>query len=266
VVSAIDAERLKLAAEETAAHYKQILQEIPLLETSQKADLRGSELKRDESKIELQKSASNVEKMILKAPMDGIVVMQSIRRGMEFGQVQKGDQIYPGQMFMQVVDPDSMVVNASVNQVDSEQLRIGQKATVRLDAYPGLELPAHVYSIGAVPVASRRPNFMRQIAIRLKLDKSDPRVVPDLSASADVVLESEQQAALAPLAAIFRDGAGGKPFVFLRSPQGWQKRQVQLGLQSNVAVAVHSGLGQGDVVALDSPTEAAEAAAGKPPS
>jgi len=263
VVSSIDAEKLKLAAEETEAHYKQILQEIPLLETSQKADLRGAELKRDESKIELQKSASNVEKMILKAPMDGLVVMQTVRRGMEFGQAQKGDQIYPGQMFMQIVDPDSMVVNASVNQVDSELLRIGQKAIVRLDAYPGLELPAHVYSIGAVPVSGRRPNFMRQIPIRLKLDKSDPRVVPDLTASADVILESEHLAALAPLAAIFRDGAAGKPFVFLRSTQGWQKREVQLGLQSNVAVAVRSGLSRDDVVALDSPTEAA---AGKPPS
>ena len=263
VVSSIDAEKLKLAAEETEAHYKQILQEIPLLETSQKADLRGTELKRDESKIELQKSAANVEKMLLKAPMDGLVVMQSIRRGMEFGQAQKGDQVYPGQMFMQIVDPDSMVVNASVNQVDTELLRIGQKAIVRLDAYPGLELPAHVYSIGAVPVSGRRPNFMRQIPIRLKLDKSDPRIVPDLTASADVILESEHLAALAPLAAIFRDGAAGKPFVFLRSTQGWQKREVQLGLQSNVAVAVRSGLSRDDVVALDSPTEAA---AGKPPS
>src|SRR5947209_4546538 len=151
--------------------------------------------------------------MLLKAPMDGIVVMQSIRRGMEFGQAQKGDQIYSGQMFMQIVDPASMVVNASVNQVDAELLRIGQKATVRLDAYPGLELPAHVYSIGAVPVAGRRPNFMRQIPIRLKLDKVDPLVVPDLSASADVTLDSESQATLVPLAAIFQDGPASKPFV-----------------------------------------------------
>jgi hypothetical protein len=195
--------------------------------------------------------------------MDGIVVMQSIRRGMEFAQVQKGDQIYAGQMFMQIVDPGSMVVNASANQVDAEQLRIGQKATVHLDAYPGLELSAHVFSIGAVPVAGRRPNFMRQIPIRLKLDKVDPRVLPDLSASADVILDSEQQATLAPLAAIFQDGPATKPFVFLRSPAGWDKREVQLGLRSNTHVAVRAGLGKGDVVALDPPTESA---AGKPPS
>jgi len=255
VVSAIDAERLKLAVEETKARYDQLLKEVPLLQTSQAADYRNSEITRDTSKIELQKAVANAEKMVLKAPMDGIVVMQTIRRGMEFGQAQKGDQISSGQMFMQIVDPTSMVVNASVNQVDAELLRIGQKARVRLDAYPGLELPAHVYSIGAVPVAGRRPNFMRQIPIRLKLDKVDPQIVPDLSASADITLESEQMATLAPLGSVFSDGPAGKPFVFVRSETGWQKRPVELGLQNNVEAVVRSGLNKGDVVALELPTE-----------
>jgi HlyD family secretion protein len=258
VVSTIDAERLKLAAEETAARYQQLLKEVPLLAASQRADLRGTELTRDQSKIELQKAISNADHMILKAPMDGLVVMQSIRRGNEFGQARPGDTIYPGQGFMQIVDPGSMVMNASVNQVDSELLRIGMKATVHLDAYPGIELPAHVYSIGAVPVAGRRPNFMREIPVRLKLDKVDTRALPDLSASADVVLDAIPQATLAPLGSLFQDGSAAKPFVFLRSAEGWQKREVELGPRSNVAVVVLSGLSKGDVVALDTPTEKSE--------
>jgi len=155
-----------------------------------------------------------------------------------------------------------------VNQVDAELLRIGMKAMVRIDAYPGLELPGHVYSIGAVPVAGRRPNFMRTIPIRLKLDKEDPRVLPDLSASAEVLLESSKQdATLAPLAAIFAGEPGAKPFVFLRSPEGWQRREVELGVRSNVAAVVTSGLNKGDVVALDMPPQAASGEGGsKPPS
>lgn len=196
VVSDIEVERLKLAAEETAARYKQLLTEVPLLAASQKADLRNTEISLETSKIELQKAIVNADKMVLKAPMDGIVVMQSMRRGQEMAQFAKGDQVFPGQMFMQIVDPSTMVVNANVNQVDAELLRIGMKATIRLDAYPGLEIPGHVYSIGAVPVAGRRPNYMRQIPIRLKLDKVDPRILPDLSASAEVIVESEQQATL----------------------------------------------------------------------
>jgi HlyD family secretion protein len=155
-----------------------------------------------------------------------------------------------------------MVMNASVNQVDAELLRIGMKAVVRLDAYPGVELPAHVFSIGAVPVAGRRPNFMREIPIRLKLDKMDARAVPDLSASADVTLDSDQQATLAPLASIFQDGPAAKPFVLVRSANGWGKREVELGLKNSVFVVVHSGLDKGDVVALEAPSEPRASASG----
>ena len=271
VVSDIDAEKLKLAAEETDAHYKQLLKEVPLLKISQTADLRSVKLTRDESKIELQKAVANADRMIMKAPMPGIVVMQSIRRGMEYGQAQLGDQIYPGQPFMEVVDPSSMVMNATVNQVDTEVLRIGMKATVRFDAYPGLRLPAHVFAIGAVPIAGRRPNFMREIPVRLKLDSIDERVVPDLSASAEVALDSEAGAIIAPLASILqdqtqgepgtkaRDRAPAKPYVFVRTAVGWEKREVELGLRNNISVAVRSGLKKGDVVALDPPQEAPQA-------
>jgi cobalt-zinc-cadmium efflux system membrane fusion protein len=79
-------------------------------------------------------------------------------------------------------------------------------------------------------------------------------VVPDLTASADVTLDFEQQATLAPLASIFQDGSA-KPVVFVRSAEGWQKREVELGMRNNLAVAVRSGLSKGDVVALDMPTD-----------
>jgi HlyD family secretion protein len=113
-------------------------------------------------------------------------------------------------------------------------------------------------------VAGRRPNFMREIPIRLKLEKMDTRVLPDLTASADVTLDSEQKATLAPLSSIFQDAPAAKPFVFVRSASGWQKREVELGLKNNVSAAVHSGLASGDVVALDMPIEP-RASASVPP-
>ncbi|MGH9659307.1 MAG: efflux RND transporter periplasmic adaptor subunit [Bryobacteraceae bacterium] len=250
VVSDIDAQRLKLAHEEADAQLNQVLKEVSLLDTSQRADLRATEIESNQTRLELERSQANAEKMVLKAPIDGIVVMSSLRRGMEMGQVQAGDQVYSGQIFMTIVDPSSMVLNASINQVDSEQLRIGMKARIRLDAYPGLELPAHVFAIGAVPVAGRRPNYMKQIPVRLKLDKMDNRIIPDLSASADIVLESAENAPMAPLSAIQQDGPSGAPFVWVESPQGWQKRTVELGVRSNLSVSIKSGLQPGDKVVV----------------
>lgn len=252
VISDIDAERLKLAHEEAKARHVQLLKEVSLLEASQKADLRAAEIEWQQAKIELQRAQLNVDRMVLKAPMDGIVVMQSIRRGGEMGQAQQGDQIWPGQVFMQIVDPSSMVVNANVNQVDTESLRIGMKATVELDAFPGVSLPAHVYSIAAVASPGRRANWMKELKVRLKLDAQDPRVIPDLSASADVVLGAVRNATLAPRQAVFQDPGSSLSYVFIHSPGGWERREVKLGLSDRIHVAVESGLKAGDVIMVGS--------------
>jgi hypothetical protein len=45
----------------------------------------------------------------------------------------------------------------------------------------------------------------------------------------------------------------GHAFVFLKTAEGWTKRPVKLGLESFTAVAIDSGLQQGDVVALEWP-------------
>ncbi len=253
VLSAIQAERLKLALEQAEAEYKQLLFEVPYVLASHESEIRTSELDVQQAELELRRANANVEKLVVRAPIDGMVVMLSTFRSGEMGQVREGDELYSGQPFMQVVDTSSMVVEATVNQVDVEQVRIGMKARVRFDAFPGLELPARVYSIGTVAKASRfRREYVTEVPVQLKLEALDPRVIPDLSVSADIVLEPAEQGVIAPLGGIFRE-AGGETYVYARRGQSWEKQPVELGLQTHVAAIVRSGLAPGDEIALEPP-------------
>ncbi|MBK5292046.1 MAG: HlyD family efflux transporter periplasmic adaptor subunit [Acidobacteriia bacterium] len=258
VRSAIDAERLRLALEEAEARLKQLRQEVQFVEIGIKADTRRAELELQQTKIEFKRAEANADRMVMKAPMDGLVVMQNMFRGTEFDQIKQGDQLYPGQTFMQIVEPGSMVINATINQVDTEKLRIGQKARVRFDAFAGLELPAKVYAIGTVAKSSRyRPDFVKEMAVVLRLEQMDPRVIPDLSVSADVILESIDAPAIVPAEAVFYQGGGSgqapQPVVYVKQGEAWQRRPVELGLTSNIKVAVRSGLKPGERVALEMP-------------
>lgn len=255
VRSAIEAERFQMAVEEARARLKQVQAEGKLFAESQQAQYRASEIDLDQARIELRRADANAARMVLKTPIDGIVVMQTIFRGGDVGQIQLGDQVYPGMFFMSIVDPSSMVVDASINQVDSEKLRIGMKARVELDAYKGIELPAEIAAIGGMSKPSEwRASYVSRVPVRLKVEGADERVIPDLSASADVVLAVEKQAAVAPRSAVFQDGgANSRPFVFLHSPTGWIRREIELGLETNTAVAVRAGLRKGDVVAIERP-------------
>ncbi|MBZ5725648.1 MAG: HlyD family efflux transporter periplasmic adaptor subunit [Acidobacteriia bacterium] len=250
--SQIDQEKFKLAVEEAQAKYKQLVAETALVDESQRAQIRSSELNRDQSRIEMQRAEVNVQRMTIKSPMDGIVVMGTIPRNGEFGQIREGDQIGAGQPFMSIVDPSSMVLNAAVNQVDAERLRLGMKGSIRLDAYPEVELPGSLLGIGAMSKTSTfRASYVGEIPVRIKIEKSDPRLIPDLTGSAEIVLGSEMNALVAPRAAVFEEDGGS--FVFVQGPQGFIRKPVELGLASFTAVAIHSGLQKGDVVALQRP-------------
>jgi HlyD family secretion protein len=252
VRSNIDKEKYKLAVEQAEAQYKQLQYEDALLVESQRAQIRVSELSRSQSDIELQRAQNNVGRMTVKSPIDGIAVMASIVRNGEYGQVREGDQVNAGQPFLTIVDPSSMVLNATVNQVDAERLRLGMKATMHLDAYPDIELPGTLIGIGAMSKTSTfRAGFVGEIPIRLKIDKMDPRVIPDLTGSAEVVLGSQQSAVVVPRAAVFEENGGS--FVFVQGPEGFTKKQVQVGLTSFTNVAIESGIQKGDVVAVQRP-------------
>lgn len=261
VQSAIAAERLKLAEQEASARYKELLSEVKLKEAARASEWRMNTLEIEQSKIELGRVEANANKLLIRAPLDGITVMSSTWRGGEFGQIQAGDELHPGMMFARVVDSNSMIINATLNQSDIELLRVGYQAHVRFDAYPDLELPARIFSIGAMPkTGGFRAAYVKEVPVVLKLDRLDPRVIPDLSVSVDVVLAAEPSAVLAPLEGIFTDapGAPGAPaarYAFVGTAGGWERREVEIGLTNNVAAVIRSGLRPGEVIASERPPQ-----------
>jgi HlyD family secretion protein len=248
----IDQELLKLAEQEAAAQYQQIQKDIGTTRDRMKAEIRILELTRDRQVRHRDRHQADVIHFTINSPMDGLVVMQSIWRGGDMGQIQQGDQISPGQPFAKIVDISSMQIEATVNQVEGELIRIGQRATLAFDAFPGLTMKSKVTAIGALAVGGWRQNYyIRNIPVRLSIEGRDPRVIPDLSASADVVLSEQDGTVVVPREAV--QEANGKPVVFVRQAGSFALRQVELGEATNTQTAVISGLQPGDEVALQPP-------------
>lgn len=190
VLTEIDVEKLKLAVAEAEETYRELAQQTDSVKESQRAQIRILAFNLEQAKIEQRRAQANVEKMTVHTPIAGFIVMASIVRNGEYGQVREGDQIFAGQPFVSVVDPSSMVLNAMLNQVDAERLRIGMKATVRLDAYPGIDFPGVVSGIGAMAVTSTfRANYVGEVPVRVRITGEDPRLLPDLTGSAEIALD-----------------------------------------------------------------------------
>src|SRR5262245_3734455 len=246
------AEQLRLNYEEGRARYRARVDQFKDYEISEAAALRRSQLDLQESTLELSRIARNADQMIVHAPLDGLVVLERVYRNGQWGEIREGDELRPGQPYMQIVDLRSIVLDARLNQVDMEGVRLELPARVHFEAYPALEVPAEVVSVGTFARPSRwRANYVRDVPLRLKLQAEDRRFVPNLSASADIVIESEDQCTLVPRECVFQEA--GADFVYVKAEDGWQRRHVELGLSNNLVVAVTSGLEAGAEVAADPP-------------
>ncbi len=262
VLSDIDAEKYRLAVDEAQAKYDQLVGEVKYVNTSAESQILDAKLDVQSSQLGLKQAQTNLDRMTMRAPIDGITVMEMNFRGAEFTAIANGDELFPGQPFMKVVDPSSMRVAANVNQVDAQQLRIGMKARIHLDAYPSLELPGTLTSIGAIAVSSqRRTAIVRQVPVYFRIDKLDPRVIPDLSVSADVLIETQPNAITVPRESVFEDAGGKTRFVFVRDRGRFEKREVETGKWNYLRMAITNGLRPGEVVALDAPPAAVKSSA-----
>jgi len=254
VRSAIVAEHLRLDYEEDQARYSARVSQFKDYEISEAAALKRSQLDLLQATLELGRISRNADQMIVHAPLDGLVVVDKVYRGGQWGEIQEGDAIHPGQPYMQIVDLSSIVLDAKINQVDRERVQLDMPARVHFEAYPAVEVPAEIVSVGTFEQAHGwRGSYVRDVPLRLKLQAEDERFVPNLSASADIVVESEDECTLAPRECVFQEAGGA--FVFVKTEGGWQRRQVELGLSNNIVVAVTSGLEAGAEIAAEPPED-----------
>lgn len=160
-------------------------------DSSDAAALRILELQRDRQKVAMQRAQDNIARLQVKAPIAGLVAQQNLYRGNSYGRPQEGDQLYRGQGLVSIFDPNEMLVRCSVGEPDGAVLVPGTRANVYFDAYPDLTVTAHFVSASPTAMSALGSPIKTFMAV-FKLDKTDPRLMPDLSAA--VVLDEAAKA------------------------------------------------------------------------
>lgn len=262
VRSAIQAEIFGLMAQEGRASTDQLEHQVRLQEAADAAETRSLEITVEQDSRRMERTQADLEKMRVRTPVGGLVVIETMFNRGAFQQAAPGDQIYAGSYFMRVVDLSSMAVYAQLNQADSQLVQLGLPVQVRLDAYPDVTFPGRVRSVGAMavsggggggrrgPPGSRgsRGEWIKQVPVEVAILAPDDRIKPDLSASADIVVEELDDALVIPRAAI-GERVDGAPQVWVREGDDFSPRQLEIGPISDIEAVVLSGLSEGEVIA-----------------
>jgi HlyD family secretion protein len=232
---------------------------------SQQSDLQRLKTQRDKALRDLDKTKTYLTQMSIKAPVDGVVnILSNFRSGGNFGQsdppFREGDSVWTGAPIAEIPDLGSMRAELKLDEVDRGKVRLGQAVKVRVDAIPDKEFDAvldWISPIAALAFRGQR-DADKQFPAYATLKSVDERLRPGMSASVDIVIESQPDVLMIPIRASFT--SNGKPSAFVESGELFHPRVIEVGLRNEDDMVVLKGLREGEMVALEDPAEAAKKA------
>ena len=231
---------------EARVKLKALRENYALKRAAATAERRILEIRRDRAKAAMDHAVDNARALTVLSPLDGLVVPKMTWKGNGPADIQEGDEMSPGEPILQVVNQSAMQVRARINQADLPLIRVGLPVTVRLDAYPDLEMSGRISQIGPIGVSGSFSPRVRAFAAVITVDGTNPRLLPDLTAAIDVEVERIRNALVVHREAVQVDGSGAH--VRVRDGKGISTREVTLGPSDEIDVVVTSGLEAGQVV------------------
>ncbi len=265
VISAIDGEKSRIQVGVSEGTLQQVKASINAHQVGHDADLGRLSQRRDKAVRDLNQAEGYLGKMRLRAPVDGIVnIMPNFRTQGTFGQstppFKEGDNVWTGAQIAEMPDLSDMYVDLKLEEVDRGKLQLNQQVRVRVDAIPDKEFSAEINWISPIAnlIFKGGSTPEKTFPARATLKSLDGRLRPGMSSSAEVIIEREPNMLLIPVRASF--DKDGKPAVYVQVGKNFVIRPIQVGKRNDDDIIVTSGLQEGEVVALESPLEAAKRA------
>jgi len=184
----------------------------------------------------LAASGSSKRTLTFRSPVSGIVTEKKAVQGMRF---------MPGDVLYQVTDLSSVWVMADVAEQDIAAVRVGARATVKINAYPDKTFTAALTTIYPTLNAETRT-----VPVRLELANPGGLLKPGMFAQLELAVGAKGKVLTVPVSAVIDSGARQMLLVQVGDAKDgrFEPREVKLGARSENYLEVLSGLREGEPV------------------
>ena len=179
-------------------------EEIEAARTQRNTDKARVDVNREEvarSEAAVQSAQDNLRKTIFHSPIDGTVTQLNVERG-EI--VMVGTMNNPGTVILSVADLRRMKVEADVDETDVASIRLGQTATVKVDALPDTTLTGQVAEIANSPKMSELGTQEQQtnFVVDVMIDNPPPTLRPGMTADVEIKTATKKDILHVPIQAV----------------------------------------------------------------
>jgi cobalt-zinc-cadmium efflux system membrane fusion protein len=172
----------------------------------------------------------------IRAPISGRIAERKVELGTAVGRDNLETELFV------IVDLTRVWVEISVSSADIPTVKEGQSVAITLRGLPEGTSGEIVF---VSPLLDKDTRTARVVAA---IDNADGRWRPGSFVTAAIAIEERAAPVVAPFSAI--QTVEGKKVVFVRAKDGFEKRDVVLGLRDGQSVEIISGLAFGETIAV----------------
>lgn len=193
---------------------------------------------------DLEKKISIIENES-KSPIDGLVVTVNVQEGAFTNSMQSA---------YKVINPNKLQVRAKINEYDIKNVEEGQAVRITGDAISkDTEITGSVKSISPVAVTNVTASGNETVVeVLIRISGAGDVLKPGLNVTCEIETVSKKGVLLAPMEAITPDKDDNfMVFVIDEDKKTIKKKEVTVGINSDMQVEILDGLSEGDLVVLD---------------
>lgn len=212
--------------------------ELSLLENPDEHEIALKQAALEEAEKSLANITKKLDKTIILAEFDGIVIKQEIKQGMT---------VSSGNLLLSIGSPDDLQIDIGVNEYDASNIKVGQKAIITGDGFGDKIYKGEVVKIApsASTVQTSRGNETT-VKATIKVNDSDENIKPGFSTTAEITIEDKQGAVLLPLECVISGEKGKK--VMLVKDGAISEKEVKTGIENELYTEITYGISEGDEV------------------
>lgn len=256
-VARIDYEQAKLALADAGQRLRELEERVRSDKASAAADLAARLRRREKALFDLRRAQHGLQSLELHAPTAGMVnILPNFRSGSAFGgqqEFREGDRAWPGAAILELPDLSSVHLRAQLDESDRGRLKIGQEATVQIEALPGRDFRARIHDISVLTRVDFGSGWPppRNFDLNLVLIDVDPKIRPGMTAVARIATDRVPDVLLVPAEAVFQHE--GVPVVYRLTRNGYVETPVEVERRGREQSILSSGASAGDRVATRRP-------------
>jgi HlyD family secretion protein len=204
---------------------------------------------------QLKERKEDLENMTLKAPCPGIVVYGNPHEPWYRERVKVGNTVYGGYTVMTIPDLREMQVKLQIHEADISKLKLGLKAGVTTDSYPGLQLQGEVTKIATVASGDNEwggSSEVKKFAVEVTLKTPEVQLRPGISAKVEIHVDVREKTLFLPLQSVFAEDDAHWCYVQAQG-QTPTRRKLTIGTSNDNYMEVLDGLQEGEHVLLYNP-------------